>query len=402
MILLILICSSPGTLWLDARAESNWANEYAFQLQGSQVAVSSFGTLPDPMLQFSFAGSPVETRNGPLLGSIGLQQKIPWPGLLSSSERKAELDYSVAEEMKYLLDLQMRTGISLVWAEAYKRQQREILSTTRAVYLVSLLESAIGASPTMALEQSALADLRVRTALSTQKPFLEHNLFVSALGELDALTGTGTGAIDFEGLPSKDWFLERISLAAVDPPSLRIARGAVEVAEAELSRMNSLGMPDFTVGGSYSPVGSAEGFPGAETSGRDSWMISLGMTVPLGYSGNSERIESAEFYLAAAREHYLQLDREAQAELNSLAALIQNCADELGLLSEMLPVAESALSSASQSWVSGRGSYSTLVSTLENSLDIQMNIVDKEALLVITTARWLELAGAITEEGEFL
>ncbi len=400
MILLILICSSPGTLWLEARAESNWSNEYEFQLQGSQAAVSSFGTLPDPMLQFSFAGSPVETRNGPLLGSIGLQQKIPWPGLLSSSERKAELEYAVAEERKYLLDLRMRTAISLFWAEAYKREQREILSTTRAVYLTSLLESAIGSSRAMALEQSALADLRVRSALSTQKPFLEHNLFVSALGELDALAGTGT--IDPDGLPSIDWFIERISSAAVDPPSLRIARSSVEVAEAELSRMNSLGMPDFTVGGSYSPVGSAEGFPGAETSGRDSWMISLGMTVPLGYSGNSERIKSAEFYLAAAREHYLQLDREAQAELNSLAALIQNSADELGLLSEMLPVAESALSSASQSWVSGRGSYSTLVSTMENSLDIQMNIVDKEALLVITTARWLELAGAITEEGEFL
>ena len=93
ILLLLLIGTGPGAMWLDALSEAPWADEYALGLSGSQTAIAYAGALPNPVLQFSIAGSPVETRNGPVLGSIAFQQKIPWPGLLSASSDLAETSF---------------------------------------------------------------------------------------------------------------------------------------------------------------------------------------------------------------------------------------------------------------------------------------------------------------------
>jgi len=88
--------------------------------------------------------------------------------------------------------------------------------------------------------------------------------------------------------------------------------------------------------------------------------------------------------------------------LLSEASTVDNNTDELILLLELLPVSESTMVSASRAWLSGRGTYGTLISTIQSNLEMQMTIVEKEALLISSTAAWLELAGAVTDEGEFL
>lgn len=400
ILLLFLISAGPGSMWLDALSEAPWADEYALGLSASQASVSYTGMLPNPVLQFSLAGSQLETRNGPVLGSIGFQQKIPWPGLLSASRDVAEASFSVAEANREMQELHMRTLIAQAWADVYRTGERQRISQETAVLMGSLLASATGASSSLAMEQSALADLRVRTAIAEQKPLLEENLFQVSLGELEALTGITVPRM--YTVPSPEWFTDRIASADVNSPLLAAAFASVVSSEAGLSRAKALRMPDFVAGVSYSPIGNPEIEGGAVSPGRDSWMVSAGITLPLGYSGDGARIQEAEYALAGARAHLLQKQGEIQAALTSRRIQAENIVEELILLSEVLPLSESAVLSASQSWVSGRGSYGTLISALQNNLAIQMTIVEKEALLVSTTAGWLELAGAVTDEGEFL
>ncbi len=400
ILLLLLMGTGPGSMWLDALSEASWADEYALGLSGSQAAASYAGLLPNPVFQFSIAGSQLETRNGPVLGSIGFQQKIPWPGLLSASRDVAETYISVAEAKREMQDLHMRTLIAQAWAEVYRTGERQRIYQETAVLMGSLLASATGVSSSLLMEQSALADLRVRTAMAEQKPLLEENLFQASLGELEALTGITVPRM--YTVPSPEWFSGRIANADVNSPLLAIALASVVSSEAGLSREKALSMPDFLVGVSYSPIGYPEIEGGAVSPGRDSWMVSAGITLPIGYSGDGARIQEAEYALAGARAHLLQKQGEIQAALTSRRIQAENTVEELILLSEMLPLSESAVLSASQSWVSGRGSYGTLISALQNNLAIQMTIVEKEALLVSTTAGWLELAGAVTDEGEFL
>ncbi|MCP4646681.1 MAG: TolC family protein, partial [bacterium] len=349
MLLLILICIAPGELWLDALVESHWAVRNTLQLSSDQISISLSGVLPDPMLQLSLAGSPVETRNGPILGSIGFQQKIPWPGLLSASRNRAAAGYLYAQEMKLQTDLVMRTAVTQFWTEVYRLQRREVVLAERATYLSSLLASAAGASSTFTVEHSALADLRIRVALANQKPLLERNSLIAACAGLNSVTGSNTELAD--ELPPLSWFNERISAAVVCPPALRVASASIESAAAELSRTEALFMPDFTIGGTYSLVGYPQIAAGAVSPGSDSWMVSLGISLPFGYAGDRTRINAAELALAAAREHHIQMKAEIDAELHLYAVSVQNSVDELNLLYQLLPVSEAAVFSTSGAWI---------------------------------------------------
>jgi hypothetical protein len=398
--IVMLVGSGPGIVWLEALSESQWALEYDLAVSAKEASVYYSGLLPDPLLRVSVAGSPVETRNGPAYGAVGLQQKIPWPGLLHSFRNRAEAALSVTEANREILRMQKRTQIAILWAEVYRRAQRRRIARGNAVYMSSLLESASGSSPTLLLEQSTLADFRIRTALAEQQPTLEEQSFNASLKKLEAYSGISISGIS--SIPSPDWFRNRVANAEVNPPVLATAVAAVRAAEADLSAITALRMPGFEIGGSYSPVGLPEVEGGAVSPGRDSWMISVGISLPLGYSGYDARRQEAEFALEESRTHLQQLRGEVSAELSLRKVTVENNADELTLLQELLPVSESAVISASRSWLSGRGTYGTLISLIQSKLEIQMTIVEKEALLIGSTAAWLELAGAETGEGEFL
>ncbi len=401
MILFILISVlSPGVLWLDALSSSHWSEEYDLGLSANSAAVSHSGNLPDPVFQFSIAGAPIETRNGAVLGSFGFQQKVPWPGFLSSSRNFSERSLDLAQVRIDLQEFKKRTEITNMWVEVYRTSQRKIILEETSVLLNSLILSATGASSALFTDQSALADLRVRVTLAELKPVLEERLQTASLVRLEALIGGEIAGISV--IPTVDWFSERIETAVVNPPSVIVANAAVAAAEANLMSVKSNRMPDFFIGGSYSVIGSPEISAGAVSPGDDSWMISAGLTLPLGYSGDKALVEEAEFILAQSRAHLLQVQDEVNAELLTYRIIIENSVEELVLLEEMLPLSDAAVLSASRIWVTGRGSYSSLISALQNNLTINMTIIEKEAQLINTTARWLELAGAVTNEGEFL
>jgi len=311
--IVMLVGSGPGTVWLEALSESQWRLEYDLAVSAREVSVNYSGLLPDPLLQVSIAGSPVETRNGPVYGTIGFQQKIPWPGLLHSSRSRAEAALSVTEADTERFRLQKRTQIATLWAEVYRRAERERITRENAVYVSSLLESAFGSSPGLFLEQSALADLRIKAALAQQQPALEERFFKASLEKLEAYSGITIS--EFSSVPPPDWFRDRVANAEGNPPLLASAVAAVRVAEVDLSAAIAQRMPDFTIGGSYSPVGFPEVEGGAVSPGRDSWMISAGISLPLRYSGNDARTQEAEYALAESRAHLQQLRREISAEL---------------------------------------------------------------------------------------
>ena len=399
-LILILIGLSPGDMWFEACESTEWANEYNYQLQAQYLEISYSGLLPDPIMQFSFAGAPVETRNGPITHSLGIQQKIPWPGLLTASQNEAEAGYLLVEELNNSLLLSKRTEIAVAWAEVYRHQQRIRILEKRALFLSSMLTSVSAYSTLPLIEQSALVDLRIKSALANQQPFSEERLLEVSLLELAAQTGRSSNYL--LSIPEIEWFIEAALSKSINSPELQVAFASLQGTKAELARVNASTFPNFLLGVSYSFVDEPDMLTAAIEPGKDSWMVSLGMNLPIGYSGNNYKIQKAEFQVMQAEAHYIQLELEVEAELLRQETLTINTYDELQILNRMLPLSESAMQAASASWVAGIGSYSTLTTVLQNNLDLELEIVEKEALLVGSTAKWLELAGAVTNEGDFL
>ncbi len=399
-LILILIGLSPGDMWFEACKSTEWANEYNYQLQAKNSESAYSGLLPDPILQFSFAGAPIETRNGPVTSSLRIQQKIPWPGFLTSSQNEAETAYLLVEETTNSLLLSKRTEIAVAWAEVYRHQQRIRILEQKATFLASLLASMSDYSTLPGIEQSVLFDLRIKSEMANQQPVSEGRLLeVSAL-ELAAQTGIPINCK--LSIPEYEWFIEIALGNSVNSPELQLAFASLQKSEAELARINSSIFPDFLLGVSYSFINEPEMLTGAIEPGKDSWMVSLGMNLPIGYSGNNYRTQQAKFKVMQAEAHYIQLELEVEAELLHQETLVVNTYDELQILNRMRPLSESSLQVASASWIAGRGSYSTLTTVLQSNLNLKLEIIEKEALLVSSTAKWLELAGAITIEGEFL
>ncbi len=399
-LILFLIGLSPGDMWLQACESTEWANEYNYRVQAQYSEISYSGLLPDPVLLFSFSGAPIETRNGPVTSSLGIQQKIPWPGFLTSSQNEAEAAYLLVEEITNSLLLSKRTEIALAWVDAYRHQQRIRILEKRASFLSSMLTSVSAYSTHLRIEQSALIDLMIKSELANQQSVSEERLLEVATLELTTQTGI---PMNCElSIPESEWFIETALNKSVNSPELQLAFASLQRTKAELARVNASTFPDFLLGVSYSFIDEPEMLTGAIEPGKDSWMVSLGMNLPIGYSGDNYRIQKAKFQVMQAEAHYIQLELEVEAELLHQEALLLNTSDELQILNRMLPLSESSLLAASTSWVAGRGSYSTLTTVLQNNLDLELEIVEKEALLVGSTAKWLELAGAVTNEGDFL
>lgn len=401
-LLLFLVALSPGEMWLEASESANWSDEYNYMVMSEHSRLSFSGLLPDPILQFSFAGSPVETRNGPIVRSINFKQQIPWPWLLSSSRNEAEAAYILLEEITNSLILSKRTEIATAWAEVYSRQERIKILEQRATFLTSLLASVSGNSNLLQGEQSVLIDLRIISELANQRPISEQRLFDVSVLALVTQTSIPSDYDFALTIPESEWFTEIALNRTINSPELQVAYASVQRAKAELVRVKAASYPDFTLAASYSFINEPEMLTSASEPGQDSWMLSLGMNLPIGYSGDDYRIQEAEFQVMQTEAHYTQLELEVEAELLQQRVLVINTHDELQIFYQMLPLSESALQAASTSWVAGRGSYSTLTTVLQNHLDIQLAVIEKEALLISSTAKWLELAGAVTNEGEFL
>lgn len=400
MILLVLIALAPGDVWLRSMESSDWFRALEYEDLAGETNVSSAGLVPPPVFFGTFAPSPIETRNGPVNGTAGISQMIPWPGYLGAVRESAVLTDSSSSIQRRIRAFERRTAIAGLWAESYRRAALAEIASEREALLSSLEMSAEASASALLSRSSSLADLRIKSELAALDSDAETALYEAMLNQLEAVAGIPVAELDDP--PSADWFERRIFEAETNPPSLNAAELAVEKAEAALQIARADRMPDITAGLSYSFVGEPEVPGGAVEAGKDSWMLSLGLSLPVGYSGFSDRQRSAEYLVLSSASSMEAVQAEVNARLETLEVTIGNLAEEVKLLEEMVPLAETASRSAAAEWISGRGSYSSLLASLQTELDIKKRIIDRNAQLITSTAMWLEIAGAETEEGEFL
>ena len=290
--------------------------------------------------------------------------------------------------------------IAGLWADSYRVAGLARIAGEHKNLLASLQISAGSSVSSLMSRSSSLADLRIKMELAALDFENQTNLVGVSMNRLEAFAGVSVPSLG--ELPETRWFTSRIDGAETDPPSIASAELRVAAAQAGIRVAAEDRMPDITAGFTYSFVGDPEIEGGAVEPGRDSWMISMGIGLPLGYSGFSERQNAADYRLLSAEAERESVQAETDSRLEILAVTIGNLASEVELLEEMVLLAEAATRSAAAEWISGRGSYSSLVTSLQTELDIKNKIVDRTAQLITSTALWLEIAGAETEEGDFI
>ncbi|MDJ0788093.1 MAG: TolC family protein, partial [Myxococcota bacterium] len=222
--------------------------------------VASAGTLDDPRFTYTASNVPVgdlDFDSTPLSGhQLGLLQKLPFPGLLTSRRRAAE---GMAESAELLLEDQRqvtRGAVESAWAELGFSQQALGITRQNLALLRKL---------------SATAESRYRVGSGLQQDVLRAQVELTALLQDELRRTEGVRAAESvlaeildlpAGTPLPDTADIRLDaatppleqlIASVESGNARIAadRKAVDAAEARVRAAELEGLPDLDLGIGY-------------------------------------------------------------------------------------------------------------------------------------------------------
>jgi cobalt-zinc-cadmium efflux system outer membrane protein len=255
------------------------------EVQGLGYRVPQVTSLDDPMVSIvPPTGDMIETAAGMMDGSVGVTQRIPYPGKLRAKGRIAEQAVRVA--LDRLADVRIRTVADV--RRAYYQY-----------YLAQVSDGLTRRSADLLRQIHDVATARYRSGLATQQDVLraEVELYgltneliaidqqaATAVARLNALMDRRVDAslpapspLD---LAAVDWKLEDAMGRAVEA-SPRIAARRNQLARdleaVKLARLQYV--PDLTVGYTYTFIAAPALSPVA--TGDDAWNLSLGVNLPI-------------------------------------------------------------------------------------------------------------------------
>lgn len=358
---------APDTLRLaDVVAEARQANPMlaAARFAADAVAerVSPAGALPDPMLTLGLRNRPLDGFGADermTMNSIGLMQRLPWPGKLGFSEQRADhlalaskLD---ADEMEAVLLARVKTVYyrlafmdrALGTMDATRNLLRDFLEVTSAKYSVGT-----GLQQDILQAQVAIARMTADITVVRQNR-------VAMAARLNALLGRpATEPVGMLELPLPAGTLSSVEtlmlVAAENRPAIRAARERVLAAEAGYRAARRELYPDFTVGFGY----------GQRPQFVDMATIEVGISVPV-WAGSKQLPKRREMQAMQSMEEARALDlhNETFARLSELRAAAVRARELSGLYeTSIVPQAMAAVESSLSAYRVGGVDYMTLLS----------------------------------------
>ncbi len=322
--------------------------------------VSQMGALPDLQVNLGLMNRRVSDFGGsedPMTkNTIGLAQRLPWPGQLGFGEDRAEhlalaerLDADEAEQ-RLLARLK-----SVYYRLAYMDRAILIMSGTRELLRDFLQVSSAMYSVGTALQQDVL-QAQVSVAQMTEDITVMEQDRLAMAARLNALLGRGptvaVGALELpppgDALPDVEGLME---LAVQGRPALRAARERVQAAEAGYRAAQRGNYPDFTVMVEYS---QRPNYPDLAT-------VMVGLSFPL-WSGSRDAPDEMQAVRSMEEAREQDLYNETFAGLAELRAQVERARNLSALYStSILPQARAAVESALSAYRVGRVEYMTLL-----------------------------------------
>jgi len=309
--------SGLDQLLMTARVQSPKLRAAFERWKAALEAVPNASGLPNPKLTLQSYLSAVETRVGPIRGSIGIAQSFPWFGKRSLAGDVAFQASEVAREMLEAERLDLDQLVRDTWYEYAFVQQaiiitegnRDLLLHSESVANVRMA-TGLGSHTDVIRAQVELGKLedRVATMVDLQRPLIARiNAALDRPSAASIPIPQFPLAVDFALQPVD--YLEKLAQTS---PRLRALGHRVAMADAGVKLADRAYYPDFFIGLDYTLVGSARS-PGVSGSGDDAISLKLGVDLPIWRGRYDAQARAKNAQARAAR-------LEAAAALNSLRA----------------------------------------------------------------------------------
>ena len=308
--------------------------------------------LPDPKLRLDYFVDSVETRVGPQQYRIGLSQRFPFPGTLAQAGEVVERDIRIrhAEYDKAVRDFIVDLTVSyneLVYlrgAAEITRQNQGLLGHVLKVASTRYAEGTAKLNDVLKA-QSQLAQLSYDLILLHELEQVE-TAQINAL--LDRPSETPLGELRTPQLPLLRTSLPEIEAVALGQrQEIEIAAGQVDKAAESVRLAELKNRPSLTLNSTHVLTGDATG--NVADSGKDAWMVGVGISLPVWRSRNRSRVEEAELRHASAVQQQRTIENETRAALRAVYFRLKNARRLIELYEKsLIPQAAQAMEVAEQ------------------------------------------------------
>ena len=177
-------------------------------------------------------------------------------------------------------------------------------------------------------------------------------------------------------------------------PDLKALLYRIESAKAGVRVAGKLSWPSFVLGLDYIDTGPAI-MPGVPDSGKDPFMVSVGVTLPVWYGANSARKREAEANLRAAEYGYRDARNRVAAYLERVVFDYGDALRKTRLYRDgLVPKAQQSLNASYTSYQAGKTDFLNVLDAERQLLEFQLmferslsNVAIRRAELEMLTGR---------------
>jgi len=343
-------------------------------------------SLPDPQFRYGHFGESIQTRTGPQESKIGVSLKVPFPSKLVSKNRS-------------------QTKSALIFKEGYEATKREIIKDLKTTYYdIFWIDMAIQVtSQEKAILENLerVANKKYETNIAPQQDVIKAQVEITKLiDKLSTLKENRKSLVsrmnsildrprDMRFGRTAHIKTERLKMSLEElkglafkfRQELRGAGLAVEKARHETSLANQSYIPDFTFGFDYTTIGG--GTTALANDGRNAWMGSVGINVPLWIGKNNAKIREKKSRLSASRRSYEDVKNAVSYQVEDMYFRIRSYRDTTHLYrTALIPQTEQAFDAAKIGYESGKVDFLNWLdeerTLLQTRLAYYRSIVDKQ------------------------
>ncbi len=348
-----------------------------------QVPVAA--SLQDPMLGMTLLPEQVQTAAGKQEVLLSGSQKLPWFGKLDTRAEMAEAQTNVARAQLAAVELSTIAQVKRAYYELYfiegaidvTEQEQDLLGRIRSVANTRYKAGRTSQQDVLRAELEIFNTenelIRLRQQLDSAQARLARVMHVAPQTRMRAMA-----QLPAEQVPRDlDW-LQRQAVAARPELHAQLVAIQRDRQAVELARLDYA--PDVTLGVTWIDVADAGLSPIAN--GRDSFLVSAGVNLPIYRKRLDSSVRSAEAQVVSTARQYDSLRDATLEEVMDLFVQAQSQRDLLALFrDDILPKAHQTLDVSSQAYDVGQVDFMQLIDNWKQVLQYEISYRRLEASL---------------------
>jgi outer membrane protein TolC len=338
-------------------AKKNW--EAALQ------KIPQAQAMPDPILSYSHFGQSIETRLGPQRNKISVSQLFPFFGKLGLKGEIANQNSSVVEQQYHSVMADVMLKVKEAYFSLYLIDRSIRIGQEEQDVFRRLSRIAIKRYETGQTGQQDALKAQLEISKVTEKLLSLHQIRKVILAELNFLLNrradSPIGETEEISMPERKLSLEElVGWAREYRPELRRANSVIQKNRESLKLAKKDYYPDFRIMLDYVDIGA--GTTDHPEDGRNAWMASVGVNIPLWRKKLRAAEAEAVIRLEASEEVYANLENETLSRISALYFELETAKQQVELYKNtLLPQAEQALKASEIGYLAGNVDFLNLL-----------------------------------------